>query len=88
MTSEDEIVKWLMSSKGYKEKSARDVASRIKRICKLDGTALHSADVEECVYRLSRNEAFVSLSLFVRSQLRRAAHLHFEFHAERKNAIN
>ena len=73
-----EFSSWLRSSKGFTEAAAKDVKSRLKRvhsICKLqDGV-----DVSKALFILGQQESFKTLSVSVRSQLRRSVKLFDEY---------
>ena len=67
---------WLETSKGFTHKSAHDANSRLKRIFDLTGKENVSADT---LSELAANENFLSLSVCVKSQLRRTTRLYLEY---------
>ena len=71
-----EFTCWLENKKGFSHKSAQDVCSRLRRIVilsnKTDINSIKSLDFET-------NNTFQSLSLTVKSQLRRAYKLYQEY---------
>ena len=72
----EEFKVWLCEQKKYTERSARDVCSRLKRVCLL----LNKKNIEDCkVDDLEINEEFKTLSMSVRSQLRKSVKLFFEY---------
>lgn len=72
----EEFKSWLCEQKNYTERSARDVCSRLKRVCLL----LNKQNVDECkVDDLEINEEFKTLSMSVRSQLRKSVKLFLEY---------
>lgn len=69
---------WLIEHHRLGKKSASDVASRLRRanaILKVDS----EKNLEDYLYKLSQNNKTKSLSITVRSQLRRAVKLYWEF---------
>jgi DNA (cytosine-5)-methyltransferase 1 len=69
---------WLSSNKGFTGAAAKDVACRLRRassFCDFDWEA--SADSN--VFSLGRSENFQSLTVSVKSQLRRSVKLYGEF---------
>lgn len=70
------FVEWLETQKGFTHKSAQDANSRLKRIFDLTGKDSVTADT---LAELAANEDFTSLSVSVKSQLRRTVRLHREF---------
>jgi hypothetical protein len=81
----DDFQSWLVKTKGMQLKSARDVVSRFRRTSQyLDDTQGKKA--EQAIFEMTQNEDFKRLSLFVRSQLKRAIRLHDAF--ERSNKLH
>ena len=81
LDNKEEFCTWLTSQKGLKEKSARDVFSRLQRVRKFSG----SAKVSPSSYK--KIESFCSTndsSVFVRAQLRRSVALFLEFQESKK----
>jgi DNA (cytosine-5)-methyltransferase 1 len=70
---------WLQSSLGFTDRTAGNVASRLRRARKLLRDNQLASSPEELIERISRRAAFRDLSTSVRSQLRRAIHLYAEF---------
>lgn len=76
-----EFTKWLKDVKGFTHATSKDVKSRFKRaqaISPLDP----KSSIEDNLYKLSRCEEFNALSASVKSQLKRAVRLHFEYSFE------
>lgn len=69
---------WLETIKGYKERSARDVLNRIKRVKKLTNISLDSP-YDQIINSLEDNEEFKQLSVYVKSHLRTAIKYYKEF---------
>lgn len=70
-----EFKEWLKKEKGYSEKSARDVQSRLKRAT----TFLKDKEKENPIAELENINEFKALSISVKSQLRKSIKLHNEF---------
>ena len=67
---------WLCEQKNYKERSARDACSRLRRVYLiLNKESVNNDTVEE----LEKNEEFKELSISVRSQLRKSVRLYLEY---------
>lgn len=77
----DKFYQWLIEEKSLSNRSAKDVVSRCKRIC----TKILSLDNlnDSTIDMLNSNDEFLNCSMFVKSQLRRAASLYNEFEGER-----
>lgn len=74
-----EFTQWLMNEKGFKDKAAHDVLSRLKRVQKL----LNSEKIpDDVIAKLEANSEFKEISMCVRSQLRRSAKLYIEYKAK------
>ncbi len=67
---------WLQEEKNMSIRSATDVVSRCKRINKM--TEKDNID-DNTVATLIKMDSFDSMSLFIKSQLKRAATLYIEF---------
>jgi len=71
-----EFITWLKTDKAMSERAAHDVCSRLKRVYKL-------LDVEEVspnsIEHLNGISEFTVLSMFIKSQLKRAVHLKLEY---------
>jgi hypothetical protein len=74
----DTFMSWLIDRNKMKAKSARDVLSRYKRAQKYIEDN-NKTKIEETIFFMDQNDDFKKLSLFVRSQLRRAIKLHDDF---------
>lgn len=61
-----------------KDKSARDVISRVRRLNTLIDIN-HSNDVEKSLFLLSQEKKFKEISVSVKSQLRRTVTLYYEY---------
>ena len=74
---------WLVNDKSLKYRSAKDVISRVKRLIKmgLDEESIKSKNLEN-IYECND---FCDLSMTVKSQLKRAANLYFEYLNIKKN---
>lgn len=71
---------WLITEKAMNTRSAKDVISRCKRICNMlsaDTITVDSLD------ELNSNEQFCELTMFIKSQLRRAVALWNEYGGKR-----
>ena len=71
-----EFIKWLQKEKNYKEKSAYDVASRLKRVKQILGTTKIPMDALE---KIEKNDNFLKLTVSVKSQLRISLRLYNEY---------
>lgn len=69
---------WLKSSKGFSEAAAKDVKSRLKRVQSIC-TVEDGGDLSTTLFILGQQERFKTLSVSVRSQLRRAVKLYDEY---------
>jgi len=67
---------WLIESKEMSERSAKDVISRCRRVCKLLKLTNLSPSA---LIELSKNTEFNNKSMFIKSQLKRAVSLWFEY---------
>lgn len=78
----NELRDWLIVTKDMTQDSAKDVLSRLNRT--LSMTAIVASDeVVDVVYRLSKNSTYDELSPSVKSQIKRAVSLYFEFVSQR-----
>ena len=72
----DDFQAWLIKEKTMSDRSARDSVSRLKRVLriisqeKIDSTT---------ITKLNETDEFQNLSIFIKSQLRRAVALYQEF---------
>jgi DNA (cytosine-5)-methyltransferase 1 len=71
-----EFREWLMKEKQYSERASRDVQSRLKRALSLSGENEIS---QETLTKIESNEEFKSLSMSVKSQIRRAVKFYQEY---------
>lgn len=70
---------WLVNEKSMSTRSAKDVLSRCRRICKyIDPNDIDSKTID----LLNSNAAFNNQTMFIKSQLRRAVVLWNEFKAQ------
>ncbi|MGE9876436.1 hypothetical protein ACQQ9V_11000 [Hornefia butyriciproducens] len=67
---------WLIETHEMSERSARDVISRCRRICKMLNT---NEITDNTISELLNNDEFNSSSMFVKSQLKRAASLWLDY---------
>jgi hypothetical protein len=74
-----DFLKWLIKEKKLKEKSAKDVISRLQRVTKIVSLDDSYYDEDYVYYLLSKSEVFKSLSVSVKSHLKRSACLYLEF---------
>lgn len=70
--------KWLCSEIGLSPKSARDVVSRVRRASRFIDLSLPVSD-SELLFKMSESDEFKNLTMWVRSQLRRAVSLYRQF---------
>lgn len=67
---------WIKEKEKYSERGSRDVISRIKRI----EIILHIKNInKETLSELENNKEFQQLSMSVKSQLRRALKIYYEY---------
>jgi hypothetical protein len=69
-----EFETWLRSKKGLNERSAKDVASRLRRANKIIKFSLEEKETR-IFLKLAENAEFQRLSATIRSQLRRSVRL-------------
>lgn len=67
---------WLIKNKGMSERSAQDTVSRLRRVLRIIAKQSVSATT---IKTLNETNEFMNLSMFVKSQLRRAVTLYREF---------
>ena len=72
----EEFKSWLLYNKNYSKKVSVDIISRIKRALSLLGTDSITSDTLE---ELEKDDIFKSLSVSVKSQIRRAVRLYIEY---------
>lgn len=67
---------WLVDEKKMSTRSAKDVISRIKRVEKI----ISSSKINESTLeKLQSTDSFLELSMFIKSQLKRAVMLSLEY---------
>jgi hypothetical protein len=67
---------WLIEKRKMSERSARDVISRCKRICKI----LNVNEItDKTIDELIKNDDYNNSSMYVKSQLKRAATLWLDY---------
>jgi len=72
----EDFLNWLLTSKKLSIRSAKDVISRCKRICKLTNVS----ELDKIDYAtFTSSEIFLSQTMFIKSQLKRAFNLYIEF---------
>jgi hypothetical protein len=76
----EEFKKWLKRSAKFGDRSAKDVASRVRRASAFVNVNSKLA-TEDLLHAMTKHPEFKELSVFVRSQLRRAVTLYREFNA-------
>jgi DNA (cytosine-5)-methyltransferase 1 len=74
----DKFYGWLLKEKKYKENSAHDVLSRIRRVAVLIHLKENMTE-DNLLATLSKQRSFQNLTPSVRSQLKRAVRLFKEF---------
>lgn len=80
----DYMRSWLMDKKEMSAASAKDVISRINRVRCLT-PIMHCDTAIDINYRLAKSPAFNEMSSCVKSQMKRAVALYFEFIAQSSN---
>lgn len=79
---DSDFVNWLIRTKKFSPRAARDVLSRYRRAVEfLNVEQIKRKDIDEVLYLLSKEKAFSGLSVSVKSQLRRSLRLRYEFSA-------
>lgn len=72
----DKLVEWLVEEKNMSVRSAKDVLSRCRRICRI----LDIDTIEETTLKqLIETEEYNECSMFIKSQLKRTVTLYSEF---------
>lgn len=71
-----EFYDWLINEKKISIRSAKDVLSRCRRICSFLSISEFDANT---INDLNENKLFIAQSMFVKSQLRRAVSLWYEY---------
>jgi hypothetical protein len=72
------FINWLVSNKGLKERSAKDVYSRYNRASRLIEIN-PNIDYDDIIYLISKNNDYKLLSNTVKSQIKRAIKFYIEF---------
>lgn len=73
---------WLKNSKHFSERSVRDVVSRCKRVSKI----VEQDDINnQTTELLIESESFNAMSVYIKSQLKRAIALYLEFEGKEMN---
>ena len=80
----EELRNWLIKTKEMTPASAKDVISRINRVRAIS-PILHKDTLIDINYKLAKNASFEELSGSVKSQIKRAISLYFEFTIESKH---
>jgi len=76
---QDDFKNWLLTNKKISTKSAADVLSRLSRAKAIVGVEIDNIPIDEILMYLARQSEFGTLSVSVKSQLRRALKLYDEF---------
>lgn len=74
----EKFANWLVEEKGFSNKVSRDTLSRLRRVLNISGETEVS---KKTISLAEKNEGFIAMSIFVKSQLRRAVNLALEFMA-------
>ncbi len=77
----DEFKSWLTNNTTYSKRVISNTVSRFKRA----NTILPWFDDEIYQFRLEQNDTYKSLSVNVRSQIKKAVRLYFQYYTENKN---
>lgn len=72
----DDFYDWLILKKQMSNRSAKDVISRCKRVCKLTVSSEIEKGTEQTLEKISE---YNECSMFIKSQLKRAISLYNEF---------
>ena len=78
-SSENVFRTWLRETQSYTDRSAGNVVSRLNRVRKLIGPISRYNHTVDVVHALEKTTEFPAFSTSVKSQLKRAIHLHSEF---------
>ncbi len=73
----EKLISWLINSRHYTERSARDVASRIKRANAI--ISMNTIPDNFYIYQLENSQQFQEISTSVRSQVKKAVTLFSEY---------
>jgi len=82
----DSMKSWLVQEKSMSPASAKDVISRINRVRSLTPIG-HADSAVDVNYRLAKINSFADLSTSVKSQIKRAIALYFEFSEQNTTAM-
>lgn len=77
--SEDIFRNWLQDTQDYTTRTAGNVISRLKRARRLLPPQKSYTDMRDAIHELQKNAEYEMLSSAVRSQLKKALQLHYEF---------
>jgi hypothetical protein len=77
------FLEWLKNEKSMSVRSAKDVVSRCGRVIRMLGTEEINSDTG---HLLVENKGFLSSSMFIKSQLKRAVSLYLEFSVEQEKS--
>lgn len=77
----DEFRKWLQEKNKYTDASIKDIISRLRRA----NNILTFQNEDIYLFRLEQCEEFQKASVSVKSQMRRAIRLHFQYLEEMEN---
>lgn len=75
----EDFEEWLSDRHQLTPRSAGNVASRLRRVQRMLGGPIETADHRDVVHELTKRPEFQELTVSVRSQLKRAVQLHAEF---------
>ncbi len=78
MVDYEKFGKWLRAVRGFGTDSSKDVVSRLKRVKNFIDFEKHK-ELRSTLFALDGNKDFKGLSVFVKSQLKRAVTLYHEF---------
>ena len=70
---------WLLEDQGMSKRSAKDVLSRCRRVCKWLNIEVITSNTSE---DLLENSEYTNSSMFIKSQLKRAVSLWLEYNRE------
>ena len=77
----DGFKSWLTNNTTYSKRVISNIVSRFKRA----NTILPWFDDDIYQFRLEQNDTYKNLSVNVRSQIKKAVKLYFQYHKEAKN---
>lgn len=72
--------KWLSVNTSYSERTISNIVSRLKRA----DAILPWFDEDIYLFRLEQSDAFMSLNCSIKSQLRKAAKLYYEYNCRKE----